>query len=108
MEWKILETEDQLNSLVEASFDRPQAIFKHSTRCSISLVAKTRLDKANVDAIDFHYLDLISYRNISNLIAEKFSVEHESPQIIVIKDGSCIFDESHSSIIIEDIVDSIS
>ena len=108
MQWKILETEDQLNSLTESSFDKPQAIFKHSTRCSISIVAKSRLDKASVDSIDFHYLDLITYRNVSNLIADKFQVQHESPQILVIKNGMCTFDESHSSIIVEDILDSIS
>ena len=105
MIWNTLETEAQLNSLVDLSYNKLQAIFKHSTRCSISSVAKSRLDRESVDAIDFYYLDLINHRQLSNLIAEKFSVHHESPQILLIKNGECVFDESHSSIVVDDLID---
>jgi hypothetical protein len=108
MNWIKLEQESQLDQIVELSHHKPQAIFKHSTRCSISTVAKNRLDKENVDVIDFYYLDLLAFRNISNGIAEKFNVYHESPQIILIKNGECIYDESHSGINIQDIFDAAS
>ncbi len=107
MNWIKLEQESQLEQIVALSHNKPQAIFKHSTRCSISTVAKNRLDNSSVDAIDFYYLDLLAFRNISSSIAEKFSVYHESPQIILIKNGECIYDESHGGINIQDIVDAI-
>jgi len=107
MNWIKLEQESQLDQIVVLSYTRPQAIFKHSTRCSISNVAKNRLDNSSVDEIDFYYLDLLAFRNISSTIAEKFSVYHESPQIILIKNGACIYDESHGGINIQDIVDAI-
>ena len=107
MNWIKLEQESQLEQIVALSHIKPQAIFKHSTRCSISTVAKNRLDNSSVDEIDFYYLDLLAFRNISNSIAEKFNVYHESPQIILIKNGECIYVESHSGINIQDIVEAI-
>lgn len=107
MNWINLETETELINLVQKSFVKPQVVFKHSTRCSISIVAKNRLDKNNTDKADFYYLDLLNNRNLSNAIAEKFSIYHESPQVLVIKNGDCIYDESHSSIYFDEILDVI-
>lgn len=107
MNWKILENETQLNDLTEFSFKKPQAIFKHSTRCSISTMAKSRVEKSVIDSIDFYYLDLIAHRPLSNLIAEKFSVHHESPQILLIKNGECIFDESHNGINVQELEEAL-
>lgn len=103
MNWIHLENETQLNEIVELSFQKKQAIFKHSTRCSISSVAKSRIDRAANIAIDFNYLDVISFRQLSNMVADKFDVQHESPQILLIKDGKCIFDESHNAISVEEL-----
>ena len=62
-------------------------------------MAKNRLDKKdNPDGIDFYYLDLIKHRNISNKIAEDFNVTHQSPQVLVINNGKCIYDESHQAL----------
>lgn len=106
MEWKILTQESQLKDIINASATRSQVIFKHSTRCSISSLAKNRLDKANnPEEMDFYFLDLISYRNLSNKTAEVFNVYHESPQVLVIKNGECVYDESHINITFEDILD---
>jgi bacillithiol system protein YtxJ len=70
-------------------------------------VAFQRLQKvAQPSDIDFYFLDLIAYRSISNKISEVFNVYHESPQVLVIKDGECIYDESHLSISMNEIVDS--
>ncbi|RYY11503.1 MAG: bacillithiol system redox-active protein YtxJ [Chitinophagaceae bacterium] len=104
MEWKVLRDDNELNEIVKKSETLPQVIFKHSTRCSISSVAKNRLEKASAPSgADFYYLDIISYRSISNNIAERFMVHHESPQILVIRNGNCIYDESHMGIRMSDI-----
>ncbi len=106
MEWIQLTNEEQLNRITNLSKQRTQVIFKHSTRCSISSVAWKRVQKNDVQTnIDFYFLDIISYRSLSNKIADTFKVHHESPQILVIKDGECIFDESHLSISIDDILE---
>jgi bacillithiol system protein YtxJ len=108
MNWTELTTEDQLKNLVEKSLDKPQVIFKHSTRCSISSVIKKRLEtgKANED-IDFHYLDLLTHRSLSNKIADDLNVYHESPQVLLIQNGKCIFDESNLVIRMQDILSEV-
>lgn len=96
--WKKLSTIHQLDEILQDSFTTPQVIFKHSTTCPISGMAKSRVEKTwDVDA-QAYYLDLLSYRAISNAIADKLGVKHESPQIILIKDGKAIYDESHLDI----------
>ena len=108
MHWINLTDEEQLKQIISNSNTRPQVIFKHSTRCSISSVALQRLQKAEQPAdIDFYYLDLIAYRSLSNKIADTFKVHHESPQVLVLKDGDCIYDESHLGISMDEILDSI-
>ncbi len=104
MDWIPLTNENQLEDIRKESSQRPQVIFKHSTRCSISSMAKNRLERAAApEGIKFHYLDLIKYRSISNKIEEQFMIHHESPQVLVIKDGECVYDESHSGISMDDI-----
>jgi bacillithiol system protein YtxJ len=76
-------------------------IFKHSTRCSISLMAKRGFEsdwEVIPTNINLYFLDLIKYRDISSYIAETFHVHHESPQALLIKDGECILDSSHGDI----------
>ena len=108
MEWIHLTDEEQLKSIIDNSNEKAQVIFKHSSRCSISSVALQRLQKANHPGeVDFYFLDLIRYRPLSNKIAEIFKVRHESPQVLVIKNGQCIFNESHLSIDMHEIVDQV-
>jgi bacillithiol system protein YtxJ len=106
MNWIPLTKEEQLTQIRERSATVPQVIFKHSTRCSISSMVLSRLEKSVTPAsIDFYFLDLISYRNISNRIAEEFKVHHESPQLLLIKKGECIYDESHMAIRMDDLTE---
>ncbi|HQS24480.1 MAG: thioredoxin family protein [Sphingobacteriia bacterium 24-36-13] len=108
MNWIPLTEIAQLDQISKTSFDTPQVIFKHSTRCSISSMALNRLERETPPSnADFHFLDLIKNRNISNAIAEKFSVYHESPQILVIKNGECIYDESHQGISMMEIAEQV-
>lgn len=105
MGWISLEQIQQLDQINTASAQKPQLIFKHSTRCSISAMAKSRLYKnALPEGIDFYYLDLINHRDISNQIASMYGVRHESPQVLLIKNGQCVYNESHSGIYMDDIV----
>lgn len=99
MNWIPLTDEAGLEEIKKRSAQKPQVIFKHSTRCSISTMAKSRLERVIApETADFHYLDLLGHRDISNKIVEDFQVEHESPQILIIRKGQCIYDESHSGI----------
>lgn len=104
MNWKILSDPSQLETIKTESAQKPVVIFKHSIRCSISAMAKGRLERAQApEGIDFYYLDLINNRGLSNQVADEFGVHHESPQILIIKDGQCIYDESHNGIDMQDI-----
>lgn len=106
MNWHNLTNIEQLDIIQKASFSKPQVIFKHSTTCSISNMAFSRFERAAApDHIDFYYLDLLNYRAISNEIAEKFQVHHESPQVLLIKNGECTYDESHYGIMMDEIVE---
>lgn len=109
IKWIDLTDEAQLDAIREQSKTSPVVIFKHSTRCNISSMAKGRLEREQApEGIDFYYLDLIRYRSISNKIAEVFSVYHESPQVLVIANGECIYDESHSGISMAEIAGNLS
>ena len=109
IKWVQLTNENQLPSLLEESNHRAVMFFKHSTRCSISSMAKSRLENDwDLDEeVTPVYLDLISYRSLSNLLAEKFGVQHESPQIILVKDGMATYNASHSQISVNDIKKSL-
>ena len=108
MHWIHLTDEEQLKQIITKSQIRPQVIFKHSTRCSISAVALQRLQKvAQPSDIDFYFLDLLAYRGLSNKVAESFKVHHESPQVLVIRDGDCVYDESHMGISMNEILDHV-
>ncbi|MCY7291255.1 MAG: bacillithiol system redox-active protein YtxJ [Ferruginibacter sp.] len=108
MNWKEFTNEEGLEAIKKRSAEKPQVIFKHSTRCSISTMAKGRLERSTQpEGIDFNYLDLIAHRNISAKIADVFDVQHESPQILIIKDGKCIYDESHNGINMDEIAEAV-
>jgi len=100
MNWKVLEHIDQIDEIKEASHHKLQLIFKHSTRCIISKMALKNFESDFLlnDVTDAYYLDLITYRDISNKIAEGFGITHQSPQILLIKDGVVVYNESHEGI----------
>ena len=104
MDWKNLTSIDQLDAIATKSFNLPQVLFKHSTRCSISSMALNRLETNTApQGVDFYLLDLLQHRDISAAIAEKFKVHHESPQVLVIINGECTYDESHMGISMDEI-----
>ena len=101
IDWQKLTTIEQLQSLKEESKTQPVLIFKHSIRCSISSMALSRLEREwseELNKITPYYLDLITYRQVSNAVETEFGVYHESPQMIVLNGGEVVFDASHMSI----------
>lgn len=104
MNWIELTEPQQIEQIKAQSKQQPVVIFKHSTRCSISCMAKNRLERETpADNVAFYYLDLLRYRPISNQIAEDFQVYHQSPQVLLIKNEACTYEESHNGINMEDI-----
>jgi bacillithiol system protein YtxJ len=108
MNWIDLNTIQQLADIKELSKNRPQVIFKHSTRCSISSMAKSRLERSEQpENGDFYYLDLLKHRSISDQISEDFAIAHESPQVLLIKNTECVYEESHSGIQMDELTEQI-
>lgn len=105
MEFKILNENEQLNEIDLKSNSKIQAIYKHSTRCSISNMTNKILNRElkdiNENIIDVYYLDLILFRDLSNNVSTRYTIEHESPQILIIKGGKCIYCASHSDVSLE-------
>lgn len=97
--WLPLENEEQLQNALQASSDAPVVIFKHSTRCFISKMALRNFEnefKQN-DTICY-LLDLISYRSISNSIAQQLEIVHQSPQLLIVSEGKVIHSSTHENI----------
>ena len=101
LDWRKIESIEDVENIASSSKDKVQLIFKHSTRCSISSMSLNRLEKKwdiNSQSVELHFLDLIRFRETSNFIAEKFDVYHQSPQVLLIKDEKCVFHCSHNEI----------
>ena len=98
--WTELTDIAQLLEVTAISNEKPVVIFKHSTRCSISRMAlkQSERDYDLNEVVDAYFLDLIAHRDISNEIASRFNVYHESPQLILIRNGKAVYDVSHSDI----------
>jgi bacillithiol system protein YtxJ len=107
MEWISLKDSQQLDLILAESKEQPVLIYKHSTRCNISRAAFDRLERkwnaGEIGNIKRYFLDLISFREVSDQIAEMFQVEHHSPQILVISNGKSVLDLSHYEIDFDEI-----
>ncbi|WP_339698431.1 bacillithiol system redox-active protein YtxJ [uncultured Marixanthomonas sp.] len=99
--WHVLSTMEQLEEIIEESKNKPVAVFKHSTRCGISRMVLKQFEKnydLSDDQLKLYFLDLLQNRDISGEIANRFKVQHESPQMIVLKDGEVVHHDSHQGI----------
>lgn len=108
MNWIPFNKPEQLEQIKSAS--GYSVIFKHSTRCSISMMAKKKFE-LDWDALPqdtpLYFLDLLSNRSISAAISDTFHIYHQSPQLLLIKDGECILDSSHGDISAEEAAEQI-
>lgn len=111
MKWNSLRSIDQIEQIKLESKQVPVIIFKHSTRCNISRASLDRLERNWKDdeapEVKLYFLDLLSYRQISDRIAEEFGVYHESPQVMIIKNEKATYDRSHFDIDYQQIVKEI-
>ncbi len=99
--WKKMCDDKDLKEAIENSHNNKVVIFKHSTRCFISKTVLKNFEnevKNSDKKVDYYYLDLLACRSLSNKIAEKFGVVHQSPQIIVLEDGVAVQNASHQAI----------
>ncbi|MFQ3577118.1 MAG: bacillithiol system redox-active protein YtxJ [Cytophagales bacterium] len=107
MNWENLSSIEQAKELIASSVSKPVVFFKHSTRCSISSSSLARVErqwKSDLDSkFRFVFLDLIKHRDVSNFLAEKLNVEHQSPQMILVKNNQAVFDSSHNAITLTDL-----
>lgn len=109
--WLELHTTQDVDKLISRSFSVPCLIFKHSSRCQISAIAKYRLEDDwafDEETVEPYFLDLLKFRQASDYIAEAFSVHHESPQALLIHKGECVFDVSHLDITVAELKEALS
>ena len=95
--WNQVRTIAEIHQIIEASHKAPQLIFKHSIRCNLSGSIHHHLSEwfSTDKPLRFHYLDLISYREVSDFIEQHFGILHESPQVILLIGGNVVFHTSH-------------
>lgn len=99
--WEPLESVDQLHNVIKNSNKKTKVIFKHSTRCGISRMALSSFEnnyESKDQNVTYYLLDLLSYRDVSNAIAQELNIQHQSPQVVVLKDERVIHTESHHGI----------
>ncbi len=106
IDWNVITTTEQLTAISEKV--NHFFIFKHSTTCSISAMAKSRFERDWNESLSNakpYLVDLLKYRAVSNAVTEKFCVHHESPQILLIQNGECIYDASHLDISFAELIE---
>lgn len=97
--WNFITDESALAQIDKLSEEHSVLIFKHSTSCFISKMVLQRFEKSfSSDALPCYFLDLKTYRAVSNAVATRYEVTHESPQVLVIKNKKCIYHASHNAI----------
>ena len=100
MDWNTLESLEDWTAALNASYEQPVVVFKHSTRCSISRMA-LKLTQQRWDLpedVQPFLLDLLNYRAVSNAIAADLNTEHQSPQLLLIRDGKTAHSANHSNV----------
>lgn len=111
MNWNSLTSTDQIIDIDKLSKTQKIFILKHSTRCSISSSALGRIERKWKDGdekkIQPYFLDLIKYRDVSAALANHYKVEHQSPQLLVIENGQCVFSETHFDITYESLMEHV-
>ncbi|MCW9709002.1 bacillithiol system redox-active protein YtxJ [Fodinibius salsisoli] len=99
--WGILAAPSELEHVIQASNDWPQLIYKHSHRCATCFFSKKQVEEGAdtiIEKADLYFLDVIGSRPVSNAVAEKLNVRHESPQIILLNKEEVTWHESHGAI----------
>jgi bacillithiol system protein YtxJ len=108
MNWQKITSIEDLQKIKQLSEKQKIMIFKHSTSCAISATVIARMERnwkeGQTKGVLPYYLDLLSYRELSNQIAQHYGIRHESPQVLLIADGKCIYDASHYDISFDEVI----
>ncbi len=110
MNWINIKNTEQITAIATQSKTTPCLIFKHSMTCNMSAMAKFRLEEDwnfNENELIPYFVDILQFKKVSNEISDYFQEYHQSPQILIIKDGYCIYEESHLDISVEDIQENL-
>ena len=100
--WVSFNSLNQIETIKEQSKSETIFIFKHSTRCSISSIVMKRFENSfnsSMKNVKVYYLDLLSFRSLSDEVGYSFQVQHQSPQLLIIRNEVAIKYESHYDII---------
>lgn len=92
---------EEIDQILRESHERPVFIFKHSTTCPISDRALNEYQefiRTHAGIAAFTLVIIRDHRDVSNAIAEKTGVKHESPQAILLAEGKAVWDDSHYEI----------
>lgn len=100
MDWETIDSAETFQAAIDASNEKPVVLFKHSTRCSISRMAlkTTTIEWDLPSSIRPYLIDLLAHREISRRIEEQLQIRHESPQILFVRNGVCVYHANHESI----------
>lgn len=104
MQWIFLTEKSQIEEIILKSATKPVLIFKHSTRCGVSRMALKNFERdydIEKTALELYFLDILKYRELSNEVSKSLAVHHQSPQILLIKNKSVIYHDSHYQISVE-------
>lgn len=105
IKWNQLEDTEAVDNVLKASSAKDQIVFKHSPRCSISVMALEKLEAAeNIPDLDYYMIDVLNSRSVSLYLADKIDLIHQSPQLIQLREGACIMDKSHWEVDINSIL----
>jgi bacillithiol system protein YtxJ len=106
LQWKSLSQIEQLGELIDRSHQHPCILLKHSTQCTTSAMVKWQLeaewDLAS-DEMGAYLLDVIQHRSLAREIADRFQVFHQSPQLLLIREGECTYDADQLDITLEEL-----
>lgn len=106
MKWRTITTEEDIEEMVRQSQSTACLVYKHSTRCTMSEMIKYILEEewdfGETELIPY-YLDILAHKKLAAKIADDFQVYHQSPQVLLIQEGECTFDEDHKAISVEEI-----
>ncbi|MBN31995.1 MAG: bacillithiol system redox-active protein YtxJ [Crocinitomicaceae bacterium] len=100
MKWNTLESMKDWTAALEASDEQPVVVFKHSNRCNISRMAlKLTEQRWELPAcVKPFLLDLLNHRTVSNAISQDLETEHQSPQLLLVRNGKTVHCANHSNI----------
>jgi len=107
--WKTPKNTDEIDAILRNE-SKPQLIYKHSNRCGVSILSRNSLDsgmESITEQADSYMIDVVAMRDLSNYVADKTGVKHESPQLILINNGEIFWDASHGDVRIEKLLEAL-